>query len=85
MADEPKLPWPIEMLAVDSLHPAKRNARTHSKRQIREIADSIKRYGVMCPVIADGKKQIVAGHARVEGAKILGLKHLPVIQVFASE
>jgi ParB-like chromosome segregation protein Spo0J len=57
MPDEPeKLPWPIEMIAVDSLRPAKRNARTHPKRQIREIADSMRRFGVMCPIIADAKK-----------------------------
>jgi ParB-like nuclease domain len=78
---ENELPWQIEMTPVDSLRPAKRNARTHSKRQIREISDSIRRYGVMCPIIADEKKQIVAGHARVEASKNLGLKHLPVIQV----
>ena len=34
-----KLPWPIEMLPPQSLRPAKRNARTHSKRQIRQIAE----------------------------------------------
>ena len=33
------LPWPIEMLAPRSLSPAERNARTHSKKQIREIAE----------------------------------------------
>jgi hypothetical protein len=79
--EEKELPWPIEMLPVHSLRSAKRNARTHSKKQIREVADSIQRFGVMVPVIADGHRHIVAGHARVAAAKLLGLQHLPVIQV----
>jgi hypothetical protein len=37
------LPWPIEMLPPDSLQSAPRNARTHSKTQIRQIANSIAR------------------------------------------
>jgi ParB-like nuclease domain len=78
---EKQLPWPIEMLPVDSLRPAKRNARTHSKKQIRDIADSIQRYGVVGPIIADEHRHIVAGHARVAAAKLLGLKHLPVVQL----
>lgn len=40
------LPWPIEMLPLRRLRPAARNARTHSKKQIRQIADSIERFGV---------------------------------------
>jgi hypothetical protein len=35
---EPKLPWPIEMLPLRSLRPAERNVRTHSQKQIRQIA-----------------------------------------------
>lgn len=79
--EEKKLPWPIEMLPVHGLRPAKRNARTHSKKQIREVANSIQRFGVMVPVIADGHRYIVAGHARGAAAKLLGLQYLPVIQV----
>ena len=76
-----KLPWPIEMLPPQSLRPAKRNARTHSKKQIRQIANSMARFGVINPVIADEHGQIVAGHARVEAAKLLGLKQIPVIRL----
>lgn len=36
--------WPVEMLPLSSLKPAQRNARTHPKKQIRQIADSIERF-----------------------------------------
>src|SRR5580693_1720266 len=75
------LPWPIEMLPPHSLRPAPRNARTHSKNQIRKIADSMIRFGATNPVITDERRRIVAGAARTEAAKLLGLKRIPVIQL----
>jgi len=78
---DPKLPWPIEMLPPHSLRPAQRNARTHSKKQVRQIADSMARFGVTNPLIADDRGRIVAGHARAEAAKLLGLKQIPVIRL----
>jgi DNA modification methylase len=78
---EPKLPWPIEMLPPRSLRPAERNARTHSKKQVRQIAESMMRFGVTNPLIADDHGRIVAGHARAEAAKLLGLKQIPVIRL----
>jgi hypothetical protein len=78
---ESKLPWPIEMLPPRSLRPAKRNARTHSKKQIQQIADSMLRFGVINPIIADERRRIVARHARAEAAKLLGLKWIPTIRL----
>src|SRR5262249_51546910 len=75
------LPWPVQMLAVRSIRPAQRNARTHSKKQIREIADSMLRFGVINPLIVDDRGRIAAGHARAEAAKVLGLKEVPCIQL----
>jgi len=73
-----ELPWPMEMLPPQSLMPAQRNARTHSKKQ---IADSMKRFGVINPLVADDHGCIIAGHARAEAAKLLGIKSVPVIRV----
>ena len=71
----------IEMVALSSLKDAKRNARTHSKRQIQQIADSIVRFGVTNPLLVDHRGTIVAGHARAQAAKLLGLKMVPVIRL----
>ncbi|HWY21214.1 MAG TPA: ParB N-terminal domain-containing protein [Candidatus Acidoferrum sp.] len=64
---------------VQQLVPYPRNARTHSKRQIRQIADSIGAFGFTNPVLVDRSATIVAGHGRVEAAKLLGMKKVPTI------
>lgn len=53
------------------------NARTHSKKHIRQIAESIKTFGFTNPVLIDEKNTILAGHGRVEAAKLLGLETVP--------
>ena len=78
---DPQLPWPVEMLSPRSLRPSPRNARTHSARQIRQIADSMVRFGFVNPLVADDHGRIVAGHARAEAAKLIGLKKVPVIRL----
>jgi DNA modification methylase len=71
----------IEMVSITSLKPATRNARTHSKNQIGEIARSMERFGVINPIIVDARDRIVAGHGRLEAAKLLGLKSVPTIRI----
>jgi DNA modification methylase len=66
---------------LDALVPADRNARTHSKKQIRQIADSIRRYGFRNPILCDADGRIVAGHGRAEAARLLGQESVPVIHV----
>ena len=56
------------------------NSRTHSERQIAQIAASIKEFGFLNPVIVDGENGIIAGHGRVMAAQKLGLDKIPVIE-----
>ncbi len=65
--------------AVTSLHPYARNARTHSTKQIAQIARSIERFGFTNPVLVSDDGEIIAGHGRVEAAKALGWKTVPTI------
>ena len=67
----------IEDLAPGALQPWARNARTHSKKQIRQIAQSIETFGFTNPVLIDQANVILAGHGRVEAAKLLGLATVP--------
>ncbi len=62
-----------------SLKPFPRNARTHSKKQIKQIAASIERFGFTNPVLISDDGEIVAGHGRVEAARLLGLKAVPTL------
>jgi DNA modification methylase len=71
----------FEHTLVRDLRPYPRNARTHSKKQIRQIAKSIARFGFTNPVLIDDQKQIVAGHGRVEAAKLIGMVAVPTVQL----
>jgi DNA modification methylase len=66
---------------IGTLEPYSNNARTHSKRQIRQIAESIEAFGWTNPVLVDGEGGIIAGHGRVEAAKLLGLAEVPTIRI----
>jgi DNA modification methylase len=57
------------------------NARTHSKAQIRKIADSIRSYGFTNPILIDGSGTIIAGHGRVAAARLLGFDQVPTIRL----
>jgi DNA modification methylase len=71
----------VEMVAIDRLVPHKANARTHSRAQIRQIAASIERFGFTNPVLVDDAGRIIAGHGRVEAAKLLGLRQVPTLRL----
>lgn len=49
------------MLAVAEIKPNPRNPRTHSKRQIQQIADSINQFGFTVPVLVDESRVLLAG------------------------
>lgn len=63
---------------IDKLIPYANNARTHSKKQINQIAESIKRFGFCNPVLIAEDDTIIAGHGRVQAAKLLGMSEVPV-------
>jgi ParB-like chromosome segregation protein Spo0J len=71
----------IEYHAPDQLKPFPRNARTHSKKQIRQIADSVRQFGFTNPILIDREHMILAGHGRVEAARFLGLTSIPCIRI----
>ena len=69
----------VLMRAPADLKPAKRNARKHSQKQIAQLAASIRQFGFTNPVLTDADGRIVAGHGRVEAAKLLGLVLVPTL------
>lgn len=71
----------ISHVAIGDLAPWARNARTHSKKQIRQIAQSIEAFGFTNPVLIDERRTILAGHGRVEAAKLLGLGEVPCLRL----
>ena len=66
---------------VSTLNSNPANSRTHSKHQIRQIADSIKAFGFTSPLLLDKNGMVVAGHGRLEPAKLLGVAEVPTIRL----
>lgn len=71
----------IAYLPLERLRPSPNNARTHSKKQLKQIARSIERFGFVNPVLISDDFEIIAGHGRVEAAKILGLRQVPTVRL----
>jgi DNA modification methylase len=66
--------WPVEKLI-----PYARNARTHSDDQVAQIAASIAEFGWTNPILAGADGIVIAGHARLQAARKLGMTEVPVI------
>jgi DNA modification methylase len=74
-------PLKIEYRSPHELRPYPSNARTHSKAQIRQITKSIRRFGFTNPVLISDTGEVIAGHARIEGAKLAGLDLIPTVRL----
>jgi ParB/Sulfiredoxin domain len=74
-------PNQILLRPPSSLQVNPRNARLHSKKQIRQIANSIKASGFIGAIIVDEKGMVLAGHGRLEAAKRLDMDLVPTLQV----
>ncbi len=69
----------IEVVEIKKLRINERNARLHSDDQIRQLMNSIEKFGFTVPILIDEKKMVIAGHGRLEALKRLGHKKAPVI------
>jgi DNA modification methylase len=74
-------PLKVELRPVSTLTPAARNARKHSDKQIEQVAASIRHFGFTNPIIIEADGTIVAGHARFEASRALGIVDVPTIQI----
>ena len=75
------MPRQVEQVPIHKLKPNPRNARTHSKKQVRQIANSIRRFGFTAPLLADENNVILGGHGRFTAAQDIGLLEVPVIRI----
>ena len=71
----------IEYRAVAELVLDKRNPRQHPQKQVNQLADLIREFGFLMPVVADCQGQVIVGHGRVLAAKKLRMPQIPVIQI----
>ena len=66
---QPRTEW----LPIGALRLNPRNPRTHSNKQIKQIAASIRKFGFLSPLIVDENNMVLAGHGRLEAARLEGL------------
>jgi hypothetical protein len=69
----------IQLMPIDRVNPDPGNAKMHSGKQIKQIADSIKVFGFTNPLLVTEDGLLIAGEGRWEAAKALGLTEVPVI------
>lgn len=74
-------PLEVKYLAPDELKANPKNARKHRARQLRQIAESIKKFGFNNPILIDAQGVVIAGHGRLEAAKKLGLATVPTVRL----
>jgi len=68
-------------LSIDLLKSNPVTAGSHSKKQIKQIARSIKAFGFNTPILVDADCNLIAGHARLQAARQLGLSEIPTIRI----
>ena len=69
----------IETRLTSELKPYKKNSRTHSDKQIEQVANSIKEWGWTIPILVDEENTVLAGHARLYAAEYLELPKVPCV------
>ena len=71
----------VVMKPLGEIHPYSKNAKKHDEKQIKNVAESIKQYGFVQPIVVDSDGVIVIGHCRALAAKKLGIKDVPCVCV----
>ncbi len=72
---------PVVYRDISELKPYKNNARTHSKKQVKQIAASIEQFGFVNPALVDDDDNLIAGHGRVAAAKEIGMQTVPTSKI----
>ena len=66
-------------IKLNDIIPYKNNAKKHDRTQINNVAESIKQFGMVQPIVLDKNNEIVIGHCRYEALKKLGEKEAPCV------
>ncbi|MBQ3346211.1 MAG: ParB N-terminal domain-containing protein [Synergistaceae bacterium] len=69
----------VRNIAVKDIREYANNPRNISENAIKAVAESIKVFGFRVPIILDRDNVIVAGHTRIQAARLLGLDEVPCV------
>lgn len=71
----------VELRPLGELTPNPKNPRVHPKRQVRQIAESIRTFGFTMPILVDADNRVLAGHGRLKACELLGWTEVPTIRL----
>lgn len=75
----------ISNIKISELKPALYNPRKWSESAVEQLTESIKRYGLVDPILVNGAKSrkniVIGGHFRLKIAKDLKLESVPVVYI----
>ncbi len=71
----------IENVAIKDLKPYERNAKKHDEKQIKNVMESIKQFGMAQPLVIDKDNVLIIGHCRLIACKRLKMKEVPVVRM----
>lgn len=71
----------VEYRKINELIPYANNARKHPQKQLRKLAANMSSMGFLVPALIDQENMVLAGHARIEAAKMAGLEEIPTILI----
>lgn len=72
-------------MEISRVRPYEKNAKKHPKKQVEQVAASIKEFGFNQPLVVDRNGVVIVGHGRLEAAKLLGMTDVPVVEVDLTE
>lgn len=71
----------VQNRKLSELTPYPGNAKKHNKKQIANVAESIRQYGFVQPIVVDRDDVIIIGHCRALAAKKLGMDEVPCVSM----
>ncbi|MFN4042261.1 MAG: site-specific DNA-methyltransferase [Brevundimonas sp.] len=75
-------PLAVEYVKLSDLRLDPNNPRTHSKKQVAQIAASMREFGMVNPVLVTEHLEVIAGHGRVLAVGVLEHEFVPVIRLY---
>ena len=80
VVEKPSVAWPaakVEIWPIERLTANPRNARIHGPEQIEQIRASLREFGWTMPVLVCENGMLIAGHGRLEAARLEGITEVP--------
>ena len=71
----------VQNIKIEVIKPYEKNTKKHPETQIKNIAESIKQFGFIQPVVLDNNNEIIIGHGRYLASQLLGYEEIPCVFV----